>query len=402
MKICVYGLPQSGKDTFIRKLTSLGFEHLPGSRTLKTLALQEYQSEFSNLSENQKTLLRQKFITILQSMDGEKRIVVDGHYCFGNHIVFFPEEGIAYDVFIYLNTPPSVIHERLQKSERNIQYASFSERQLEEWQRLEIRQLSKICFDNRREFIVLDSSTEDSLLFLEHFFLKYPSLSSLVKAQEIADNIKKNCGNNKKIAIFDCDKTVSSHDITVSVFEVANISVKFLKQLFYNEPYTQFQFWKLHRLYDNLDQYEKVLKDAVVQVDFNDFILAKMDELRNNGYKIFGLTSGITDAWKIINSRYRLFSDVYGGILSSAIKGYVVQILMESGFSVFACGDSTVDIFMLESASIGVIWAPGKIRETIQAYFNENPRTTIVQFRDNPNQYLGIKSIERSEYVVPS
>lgn len=74
------------------------------------------------------------------------------------------------------------------------------------------------------------------------------------------------------------------------------------------------------------------------------------------------------------------------------MKGFLAKILAQDNH-VVACGDSLADIYMLEAASQGILYAPGKSRGSVQEYLDRHPDTSIKQFAANPIQYNNIEAV---------
>ena len=217
-------------------------------------------------------------------------------------------------------------------------------------------------------------------------------MNAIKTAERIVEKICKTNPDNRKIALFDCDRTIIEEDTTIPFFELNNVSNKLLKRIFYGDVYTVYQFWRQQKLYKDFSVFPKV-----ENFNKNPQIINKLDGLKNKGYSIYGLTAGIYKIWNDINDRDRLFVEVLGnnlredsfGIITDFVKGYTVKLLQNKGYVVFSTGDSMCDIYMVETCG-GFIWAPGKLRPVIQQYINEHKQTSIKQYKNNPIKYEGI------------
>ena len=109
MRIGLYGLPTAGK-TFILDAVR-NYEVLAGSFMLKELA-----PNFQTLTVEEKTHIRKQLAMQLRTKDD---FIMDGHYSFGNEVVFTDEDGELYDAFLYLYVDPAILKKRMEDSVRN-------------------------------------------------------------------------------------------------------------------------------------------------------------------------------------------------------------------------------------------------------------------------------------------
>ena len=398
MKLVLYGISCAGKDTFISKFLKEHscFKHIYGSKRLSEIANEKYGAEFQTQPTKTQNDIRKTFISELTNMNN---IIVDGHYSFPNNneyeTVFSDEDKNLYDVFLYLRVKPKEAHFRISVSDKNMRFKNLSIEEISLWQDKEISELRDTCFVAHKEFIVLDEDFNRNLQFLNLYISDYPKMTAIKTANRIVSQIKEQGSNSKKIALFDCDRTITKEDTTIPFFELNNGQTKLLKEIFRGDVYTQYQFWRQQELYKNFSVYPDSKQFA-----YNNCVLDKLKSLKKEGYSIFGLTSGIFNIWKQINDKKCLFTNVIGnnlktdsvGIITDFVKGYVVELLQNDGYKVFSTGDSMCDIYMLEMAG-GLIWAPEKVRTIVQKYIIEHPKTSIKQYKNNPYKYKGITEI---------
>lgn len=398
MKLVLYGISCSGKDTFINTfLTEHScFKHIHGSKRLSEISNEKYGADFQKLPAETQNNIRKAFVSKLTNMNN---IIVDGHYCFpsdnGFETVFSDEDKNLYDVFLYLRVKPEDAHTRISVSDKNKKFKNLCIEEISQWQDKEISELRDICFADHKEFIVLDEDFNLNLQFLNLYISSYPKMTAIETARHIVSQIKEQASNSKKIALFDCDRTITKEDTTIPFFELNNGHNKLLKEIFRGDVYTQYQFWRQQELYKNFSVYPEIK-----QFTYNNCVLDKLELLKNDGYSIFGLTAGIYNIWKQINGEEDFFTNVIGnnlktdsvGIITDFVKGYVVELLQNDGFEVFSTGDSMCDIYMLEKTG-GLIWAPEKVRPIVQKYITEHSKTSIKQYKDNPYKYEGITEV---------
>ena len=398
MKYAIYGISCCGKDTFINKLLESGkfegYEHPKGSETLNAIALASFGKSFKELSINEKDDVRSEYAKKLMQ---KENIFADGHYCFpkdGKYdVVFTKNDAECYDTFFYLKAIPEDIKRRIANSVKNQKFANLSASDIDAWQKKEIGELRDICFKIEKDFIVLDSDFESTIAFINAYTAHYKTSNSYQQAVRLAE-ICKSKASGKKIALFDCDRTIVKEDTGTDYFKANGASLEPVKEIFAGDIYSQYQFWKYNQLHKNFTAHP-----STNQFHFNTLVTEKIGELRNNGYFIVGVTSGISSIWQQIFRENNIVDlmvnsdETMGTTISDFVKGFLAKNISRD-HEVFACGDSLTDIYMLESASKqGVIYAPGKTRSSVQEYLNAHPETKIKQFKQNPNQYNNIEVV---------
>lgn len=398
MKYAIYGISYCGKDTFIKKLLESGkfegYEHPKGSESLNTIALNSFGKNFKELSASEKDDIRAEYA---QKLMQKENIFADGHYCFPKdgkyEIVFTKKDAECYDSFFYLKAKPEDVKNRIQNSAKNQKFANLSASDIEAWQKNEISELRDICFKINKDFIILDSDFESTIVFIEAYTTNYRTRNSYQQAIRLAE-ICKSKASREKIALFDCDRTIVKEDTGTDYFKANGASLEKVKEIFADDIYSQYQFWKYNQLHKNF-----TVQPSTNQFHFNTLVIEKISELRNNGYFIVGVTSGISAIWQQIFREHDIVDlmvssdETLGITISDFVKGFLVQNISRD-HEVFACGDSLTDIYMLEAASMqGVIYAPGKTRSSVQEYLNTHPDTKIKQFKQNPHQYNNIEGV---------
>lgn len=393
MKLAFYGVSCCGKDTLINALLTSGlfnrYEHPRGSTELKKIALQFYGQEFSNLSEEQKNDVRGIFI---KQLEQRENIFVDGHYCFPEkddfRLAFTQSDLELYDIFFYVKADASDIKKRITLSEKNQKYTYLTINDIIEWQTKEISELRDTCFKAHKEFIIIDADYNNLIPFISNIINNFGERNSLSQAKYLVQIIPEKCN---KVALFDCDRTIIQEDSGNLFFEKNALDLDPVKKIFDGDCYSQYQFYKYKQLYAS---FIEIPEPRLFHL--NNDIIDVLKALRQKGYMIVGVTSGIGAVWKKLDDYYAIFdklisNDITQGlIISDFTKGYIAQILVNCGKNVFACGDSLADIYMLESSSLGVIYAPQKIRSSVANYLNTHLQTKIEQFAFNPIKYENI------------
>lgn len=295
--------------------------------------------------------------------------------------------------FVYLKSNETDIHKRIQDSEKNRRFASLSAEELHEWQCFEINKLREKCFYAKKDFIIIDDDLKNAVAYLSAY-ANNTRFNSIEIARHIVDSIV--LSESKKIALIDCDRTTTAEDTTIPFFELNGGNLTALKTIFADDSYSHYQLWKQAKLYKDFSKYPNT-----ADFHLNSIVCDKISSLKKQGYIVYGLTSGVFEIWKQINEKYQIFESIIGNdlsdsriIISDFVKGFVSKLLKQKGYSVVSIGDSMCDIFMLEEADKGYIYAPNKLRPHVQKYIDEHSKTKIVQFAKNPHQYAGIISEE--------
>ncbi|MCF0105915.1 MAG: AAA family ATPase [Holdemanella sp.] len=324
MRIGLYGLPTAGKTFILDKVKSL--EVLAGSTLLKEIA-----PNFHDLSGNQKDEVRKQLAVFLK---GKNDFIMDGHYSFGEEIVFTEADGDLYDAFLYLYVDPDILKERMKESTRNSKYLRND---IDEWQKFEIDSLRDYCHKHNKDFYVIDNPKEG---FFSDINLVLDFIDEIVRgfsSFKTASNIVARIPEAAVISLIDGDRTYIKEDSS------AHLGYK--THVFDGNFYTGFQSWRHHReLAEFLSQVDcsKKAKD-VREFTINNRITGLLE-----GEPII-LTTGIIDIWKMIGNIYGM-SVFYGNELNADTKYFVAKLLQNRGCYVKAFGDSMNDYYMLKQA----------------------------------------------------
>jgi len=420
MNISLYGVSRSGKNYLIERLverinsgTAKTLLHVDGSGILDKLSNKKFNCSLKDTNENQKNELRLMFCDELSVLETDyQHKIVDGHYCFYKNknfeIAFTDKDRDVYDIFFYLDAPSSCIIEQANRDEKKKDVAFMSEETINKWKNFEIQSLREICLNHNKEFIILDNNIEDCIDFFETLLLGKRDI--LLDSKKIAEHIITKHQNiidkYKNIVLIDCDRTISNNDTTYDFCASIDIDKQNLKNIFLNEHYTLYQFYRAAKLYAEKDisMYESASTYAMGKAILNAPLI---EDIKNNSanYLSIGITSGILRTWEKLQEKYGFPSIIVGGsniktdkiIVSRAVKYYLTKILKEKGKYIIAVGDSMVDIDMLNEADKGFIVAQEKTSETIKTYL-KSEKTKIMQLDYNKLKYDGIP-IKRSLFV---
>lgn len=135
MRIALYGLPCSGKTTFMESVSNR-IPIIHGSRALRQIAEQRYHADFEYLDDRAKAELRFSLPALLPDP-----ALIDGHYSFleeGRQNVVMTEADAGYDVYLYLDTPAGILKRRIAISQKNARYSGLTAAQLQRWKEFEI------------------------------------------------------------------------------------------------------------------------------------------------------------------------------------------------------------------------------------------------------------------------
>lgn len=334
MRIGLYGLPTAGK-TFILDAVR-NFDVLEGSCLLKKLA-----PDFHSLSADDKKFVRKQLATNLKEKDG---FIMDGHYSFGNEVVFTEEDGELYDAILYLYVEPSILRRRLKKSVRNRKYLVFD---IGKWQMFEIKSLRQYCHEHNKDFYVLDNPergyfSDISIVkdFLDSIMTGY---SCLTYAKECADCISEEI-KAEEICLTDGDKTLTIED--------SSSVLGYKTHSFDGNFYTGFQAWRHARemtgFLRNIDWTSCPCGE--LGVHFNHSVIGKIT------MPCVILTAGYYGIWKELADTLKM--PMYcGEQMSAETKYYITKFLQDKGYRIVAYGDSMIDYYMLKQADEGYLVA---------------------------------------------
>lgn len=325
MKIGLYGLPTAGKSFILSSVRNL--EVLSGSSLLRTLA-----PDFSDLPEYEKKHIRKQLA--LQLCDKDE-FIMDGHYAFGDSVVFTEEDGVLYDTFIYLYVEPHVLIKRMEDSVRNRKYLIYD---IEQWQQFEIESLREYCHKNNKDFYVIDNPEEGFFSNINIVLEFIDSVKSGFSCVNYAKEIVKRIGMKKEVSLIDGDKTLIKED--------SSTLLGYKTHLFDGNYYTGFQAWR-HDLeftehLTSIHYSKKSIESMHLSINKNIFDYISGDAII--------LTSGYLGIWKQIANKIGML--VFGGAqMSSDTKYFITKFLQENGTSITAFGDSMNDYYMLKQAN---------------------------------------------------
>lgn len=333
MRIGLYGLPSSGKTFILDEVKN--FEVIAGSKRLL-----EINPDFHSLNETEKQKVREQLAIELKN---KTNIIVDGHYSFGDSVVFTDEDGDLYDTFIYLYVAPQIIKDRMADSVKNSKYAEYD---IAKWQSFEIEELRNFCHDHDKDFYVIDNPEKgyfaDISLVLEFINSLACGFSCVSYAHECVDEILDRTRDDQIITLLDGDKTLTTED--------SSGKLGYGTHLFDNNFYTGFQSWRHHKEFADFIAFNDIHIDSVesLGLQFNDSVINKIE---GQGYI---LTSGFSGVWKKLASKLEL-PLFYGPEMAAEAKYFITKGLQKAGKTVIAVGDGMNDYYMIKQADKGYV-----------------------------------------------
>jgi hypothetical protein len=413
MKIGLYGVSRSGKNYLIDKMAerTKDIQYISGSTTLKELALLHFHSEFRDLTDSQKTFCRFEFTKrVVEEEKNGRHIIVDGHYSFPKigyrsyDIVFTEADKSLYDIFIYLNTPSDRIVANANLGGTDRENTLYDIVTIDDWKTFEMTELRKVCRELNKELIVFDGVIESCCDFLcdlvsgSEYLLASNIVNRIITDNQTAIN---DCNT---VLLIDCDRTITLNDTTYDFCKAAGIDKKILKEIYYGEYYSVYQFYRANKQYDAVvpdSRFYESCRYAASKAIFNDSLLTDVLTHEKSVCTI-GITSGIANVWSEIISKLK-FPQILIGKGRGKMNGYFVstttkytlaEALKRMGKKVIAIGDSMIDIQMLETADSGFIVTGEKINAGVQDYFETvGKNTQIRQLIYNPHKYNNILAV---------
>lgn len=324
MRIGLYGLPTAGKSFILSAVRNL--EVLSGSSLLKELA-----PNFHNLSEEGKEAVRIELALQLKDKD---KFIMDGHYSFGDKIVFTDADGRLYDTFLYLYVDSDIIAARMSDSIRNNKYLQYD---IKQWQMFEIESLRAYCHANNKDFYVIDNPGKgyfpDISMILEFIDSIVAGYSCVNYAKEVANKV----AGSDVISLLDGDKTFIKED--------SSAVLGYKTHIFDGNFYSGFQAWRHNR---ELTDYLRFIDYSVQRIENMNLTLNERVQEKVEGKSVI-LTTGYYGTWKQIADKYDILL-FHGSQMCSDTKYFVAKFLYERGGRVIAFGDSMNDYYMLKQA----------------------------------------------------
>ena len=329
MKIGLYGLPTSGKSYILDRIDFMDVKR--GSETLKKIA-----PDFKQLSEDHQNAIRKQ---LASSLSVQSDFIMDGHYSFGEKVVFTEDDGKLYDAIVYLYVDPVVLQNRMKISEKNADYIKYD---MAAWQSFEIEELRNYCHLHNKDFYVVDNPPENEFqpnqvsCVLDFIYDIVHGFSCVNAAKTWTKEILTRC-KAEQLRLLDGDKTVTTTD-------TSNFFFGYKTHIFDGNFYTGYQSWRQSQEFQRF-----ITSDFnIADLQFNRKVLS---EVRMPAYI---LTTGCSEIWSRLSEELQI-PCFYGREMCADAKYFVTKFLQESGKRVVAYGDSMNDYFMLLQANKGYL-----------------------------------------------
>lgn len=293
--------------------------------------------------------VRIKYTEYINALNDEV-IVSDGHYSFMETVAFTEADGDLYDIFIYLYCSPENLKERYALSEKNAKFAGESIESLRQWQEFEINNLREECHRRNKDFYVVSDNEEEQNNFFDFLSLLREGFSSYDLATDICNQIMEQFNKQDILYMVDGDKTIIIQD---SYRFCCNGKTK----IFDGDFYTGYQSF----LFEKELQTASIDKSKIAEITINNEVY---DIVASNNYVV--LSSGIKDLWSDIANAKNLGTIFASPYISADVKYYVVKQLREHGYTIFAYGDSKIDLYMLREADKGFLYIGKRISRSLK------------------------------------
>ena len=343
MKIALYGMPCSGKSTLLDEITDI--KVISGSKELSRIC----GGSFSKLSEDEKHQVRIKFTEYINSLVDEV-VVSDGHYSFMENIVFTEADGDLYDIFMYLYCSPETLKRRYELSEKNAKFSGESVESIRQWQEFEINHLRNECHKRNKDFYVVSDNEEECNRLIEFMTFIREGFSSYALATDICNRIITQFDKREVLYIVDGDRTIITQD---SYRVCCNGKTNVFDGNFYT-GYQSFLFVK--ELQD-----VSIDKSKIQELTINTEIY---DKIASHNYIV--LSSGIEVLWNEIAEDKKLNVIFASPYISADVKFFIIKQLKEQGYTIYAFGDSKIDLYMLREADKGFLYIGNRISRSLE------------------------------------
>ena len=183
-------------------------------------------------------------------------------------------------------------------------------------------------------FGMSESQTEQ---FLRGEKVAVPDTSALLKNSQLIDELNKEYSKVviPKIVVDELDKT----------------------KIFDGDFYTGYQSF----LFEKELQTASIDKSKIAEITINNEVY---DIVASNNYVV--LSSGIKDLWSDIANAKNLGTIFASPYISADVKYYVVKQLQEHGYTIFAYGDSKIDLYMLREVDKGFLYIGKRISRSLK------------------------------------
>lgn len=388
MIVGLYGLPGSGKSFLLDHISQQLGSRISCHEGSQLIANQHGDiAAFEALGEEEKARVREAAINRVRARcveDGTAGIIA-GHYSFWPQDdpqpdrVMTPGDLATYTHIIYLDIPAETI---LQNREGDAQRSRpmVSTEHLQMWLRLETSELREACYQAGILFSVVSGPREtcaaNVMARIRDFVIQSESAnisSVLARLESIIDG---GCGAQLETAlVLDADKTIAAEDSGMLFWQsTTNITQNAhgnpLKALFSsNLGYSYLAFRQATLLYEDAADdkaFDRLCEDLAAKISLYPDIMGLLREAAGHRHVVaVVVTCGLRHIWEKVIQRHGLYGrvQVIGGgrfsdgfVVTPGLKSEIVTRLRNAhGLSVWAFGDSPVDVPMMSKADHAIV-----------------------------------------------
>ena len=411
MKIVVYGVSRSGKDSFIDELieylkdNSIECIRFRGSECLNVISRSEYGCSFSDLNENERKRVRIAFTEVVSTSDNNKIVIVDGHCSFWDsngtiYDVVTDEDLRIYDHYVYLDTPSKVILDRMNEGHSNL--LTLGENDIRELKNHEIEVLTNGLLNLEKELHVMTNngnSLEYCLGLIHGDYSSHRIACDMIKTVEAIDDFS-------TYILLDCDKTLSIEDSTMLALKSNKPVIDELKMIYKGDRYTNFQAYEAKKCLERNNLLHDYSSEIIDDLTLNRQLIDDINSLE--GVRCLAITAGNSKTWNAIVERYDLNVEVLetDQIVSKYTKYFVMRELQKKGKYVLCIGDSMNDGLMLSHSHKAYIVSNKGYRSSISALLSKNVNICQLSYSDYlyDGSYVDesinpVKCLEKTPYV---
>ena len=403
----IYGVPGSGKTFLLRELQggelyhSKRFNIFEGSEVIDSITPGGL-SAFKALPDTDKSQWRQLAISKIR----EDAARTHGMAVVSGHFMFWPEEHDSgsraltqgdvdtYTHILYLDVPADTVVER-RKGDTSRVRPQVSVEHMRRWQETEIAELRDICGRNGILFARITCAVPDTVTAKVERLLgalelykdeSFPERTAKSTLKTIIDDHRQSKPKLQNMLVFDADKTLAAQDTGRLLWSLAKHHPDYspghdpLKAIFSGPmKYSTEAFLQASLMYteaaDNLVDFAALCESVASLVILRPELLALLrDAADSPSTGAIIITCGLQRVWELVLERAGLaqyvkvmgatlpcFGQPYElGVITPGIKSSLVtQLRNDRGLTVWAFGDSVIDIPMLTVANHAIVVAGG-------------------------------------------
>ncbi|OOF91460.1 hypothetical protein ASPCADRAFT_57672 [Aspergillus carbonarius ITEM 5010] len=379
--IGIYGISGSGKTYLLkqleRELPKRIFRFYEGSEVIGTVAPGGLAA-FKEMENPDQEICREEAMNLIKAecVASGCTAIVTGHFMFWDDITKDSETAMtsvdldAYTHILYLNHPAPVIYRRREQDIKR-RRADLSIPHLQEWIDTEISELTNLCFNHSIMFTLLIPYSIRKIVALIQDFERHDEQYNQNVADTCIDEAISRQTHLEKVLVLDADRTLAPIDTGKQFWKQCTRSKwGILKQVFGSQlEYSYSAFRQAILLYEqdaDEEVYEKICGQVASEVNLYPEIASLLHRVSKNDHVgIVIVTCGLRLIWENVLEREGLSGKVKvigggrisdGYVVTPRVKGALVRRLRDHhGLTVWAFGDSPVDVEMLSSADHAIV-----------------------------------------------